>query len=340
MHPSFSLTIGSLETSGDDPRAAPALLEVKRDLDVPADALRVRLGEPADVALDDAVRLSLGYDGDEQAVFTGVVVSLRPGIAGAEVWALGGLHALLDVHAGATYQIQSAGAIARDLFSRAGVTPGTVDTGPLLPSFAVDGRASAHTHLQALAERLGFALYADSGGKGMFHALGGAASLDGLGAAGALAAGGGVGGVGFTYGRDVLALSVRDAPAPWAAVKVGGESPMSGQGDHTGSWLTVDDGDYRGSAGSGEPSLLVIDPAARTKDLADRFAAGRLAGAKARAREARLTVGGRPELELGDSITISGHPDPRAGGTGYLRGLRHRFGPDTGFLTDVRVTLP
>ena len=93
---------------------------------------------------------------------------------------------------------------------------------------------------------------------------------------------------------------------------------MSGQGDTTEHWLTTNDADYRGSAGDGEPALLVRDPAARTKDLADRFAAGRLAVAARAAREVSITVLGRPQVDLGDTIAVADVPDETVNGSGYV----------------------
>ncbi len=114
---------------------------------------------------------------------------------------------------------------------------------------------------------------------------------------------------------------------------------MSGHGDKTAHWLTVKDRDYRGAAGNGAPHLLVLDPAARTQDLADRFAAGYLAVAARTAYQIRLTLLGRSQVDLGDSITASDVPDGLINGRGYVRAIRHRFGADSGFVTDLRVSL-
>ena len=91
---------------------------------------------------------------------------------------------------------------------------------------------------------------------------------------------------------------------------------MSGQGDTTAHWLTANDAAYRGSAGDGSPSLLVIDPVARYKDLAERFAAGRLALAAREAHQIALTVLGRNRIDLGDDIALSDVPDALIDGTG------------------------
>ena len=114
---------------------------------------------------------------------------------------------------------------------------------------------------------------------------------------------------------------------------------MSGQGDTTAHWLTVNDAAYQGSAGDGSPSLLIIDPVARYKDLAERFAAGRLALAAREAHQIEVTVLGRNRIDLGDDIALSEVPDALIDGTGYIRAIRHRFDDVTGFLTDIRVSL-
>ena len=109
---------------------------------------------------------------------------------------------------------------------------------------------------------------------------------------------------------------------------------MSGQGEDKSFWLTATDADYEGSSGDGA-ELLVSDPTARTKDMADRFAAGYAASFERRTGEIRLTVLGMPALELGDSTSSSGTPESGLSAAGYVKGLRHRFGFFEGFVTDI-----
>ncbi len=338
--PTFTLTVGDLRSTTANPAAGPTWLVVERDMDVPADALRLHLAERAGVTLGDPVSLALGEDGRDTDVFTGTVAALRPAVAGVGLQALGKLSELLNLRTAATYEGQTAGAVARDLAGQAGLSPGTVDDGPVLPRYAVDGRLSAFAHLKDLADRLGFELYADVGGAVMFHALGPAAGLDAAGGLlGAAAAAGPAGGERYQFGQHLLDVTASREPVAWGTVDVGGESPVSGRGDRTSHWLTVNDADYRGSAGDGGPRLTLLDPAARTKDLADRFAAGRLAVARRTAHELRATVLGRPTVDLGATVAAAGAPDALAGGSGYVRALRHRFGAATGFVTDLRVSL-
>jgi hypothetical protein len=344
--PTFTLTIGGLRSTTAEPVGGPTRFVVDRDMDVAADSLRVLLADRAGVALGDQVDLALGDDGDDSDVFTGTVAVLRPAVAAVEVLALGTIGTLLSLRTAGTYEGQTAGAVARDLAGQAGLSAGTVDDGPLLPRFAVDARLSAYAHLRDLADRLGFELYADVQGSLMFHALGGATGLDSvggglLGAVGAVAGAVGLptGGERYEFGRHLLAVTGNRRPIAWGTVDVGGESPMSGRGDRTSHWLTVNDADYRGSAGSGDPRRTLLDPAARTKDLADRFAAGRLAVAQRGAQEVRLSILGRPGVDLGSEAGAAEAPDQLAGGDGYVRAVRHRFGSGTGFVTDLRVSL-
>ena len=340
LRPTFTLTIGALSSSTDNPVAGPGTLVVERDMDVPADALRLRLRERAGIAVDDTVTLALGHDGEEETVFTGAVETVRPAISGVVVRALGKTHDLLNLRTSDTYVNQSAGSIASDLIGQAGLSSGTVEDGPVLPRYVVDRAVSGYRHIKELADRLGYELYADRDGNIMFHALGPAANLDALGALGAVAGSLlGAGGESYACGQQLLSAAAGRRGVAWGKVEVGGESPMSGQGDTTEHWLTTNDADYMGSAGNAEPALLVRDPVARTKDLADRFAAGRLAVAARVAREVSISVLGRPQVDIGHTISVADVPDETVNGSGYVRAIRHRFGDEAGFVTEVRISV-
>ena len=341
LRPTFTLTIGSLSSSTDNPVAGPGALVVERDMDVPADALRLRLRERAGIVVGDEVKLDLGHDGEEETVFTGAVEAVRPAISGVAVRALGKTHDLLNLRTSATYVNQSAGSIAGDLIGQAGLSTGTVEDGPMLPRYVVDRALSGYRHLKELADRLGYELYADRDGSIMFHPLGPAANLDALGGALGAAVGTllGAGGESYAFGQQLLGAATGWRGVAWGTVEVGGESPMSGQGDTTEHWLTTDDADYTGSAGGGQPELLLRDPVARTKDLADRFAAGRLAVAARTARETSISVLGRPQVDLGDTVAVAEVPEETVNGSGYVRAIHHRFGDEAGFLTQMRISL-
>ncbi len=351
LKPTFSLTVGGLTTNSDSPAGGPRSLDVLRDMDIPADALLIRLADRKGISLGEDVSLELGFDGDNQAVFSGAVAKIRPTLQGLSVFALGKMNGLLNLRLASTYEGQTAGQIVNDLVSQAGLDAGTIDDGPTFPRFAVDHRLSGYAHVRGLADRLGYELYTDVDGALMFHALGDAAGLDaaGGGLLGSLAGaaesavsallGGGGGSEGYAFAQHLLAARAGRRASPWGSVLVGGESPMSSQGDSSAHWLTVNDSDFQGQAGSGDPTILLLDQAARSKDLADRFAAGQLAVAQRRANQVSLRVFGRPQVDLGDDISVSDVPEDLLNGSGYIRALRHQFNDRLGFVTDLRVAL-
>ena len=139
-------------------------------MEIAADAARLQLMERAGIALDADVVIALGHDGDNETVFTGNVVSLRPALAGVEIHALGTMSALLNLRTASVFENETAGSIASSLIARAGLSAGPVDDGPLLPHFTVDDRVSAFVHVKGLAESASLSeLYADRNGNIRFH---------------------------------------------------------------------------------------------------------------------------------------------------------------------------
>lgn len=343
--PEFTFTAGSLSADSASPLAGPSRFVVERSLDVPVDSLRVTLAESGGVLAGDPVQLDLGDRNALERVFTGSVAEVRPRLGGCELFCVGSMLALVDLRVSSFYRDQSAGDVVGDLVARAALVKGEIDDGVELPRFAIERRVGAHAQLRRLADRLGYALFADRAGKIHFRGLGpaaGLASLGGLGAglasaasvvSGAVAAAGG----GLAYGTYLLAACGGQQAAFGRTLLVGGESPTSGQGDDKSFWLTATDSDFQGSTGKGA-ELLVSDPSARTKDMAGRFAAGYAATFQRRTSAIRLTVLGLPALDLGDASGASAAPEAGLNASGYVKSLRHRFGSLEGFLTDLVVS--
>jgi hypothetical protein len=349
MKPRFSFSAGRLSADSDSPVGAPSRFVVERSLDVPIDSLRVLLGDSGGVAAGDAVTLELGDEDGLERVFTGSVAELRPRLGGCQLVCLGTLLSLVELRVGAFYQAQSAGDVARDLIGQAALDAGQVEDGVTLARYAIERRLGAFAQLRRLAERLGFSLFSGRDGKVHFRGVGAAAALGsggGLGGLGGLAgaAGGALGigtGIGtgsgsLAYGTHLLEATAALQPAFARKVTVGGESPMSGQGEDKSFWLTATDSDYEDSAGSGD-EWLVTDSAARTKDMAGRFAAGYAAAFGRRSASIRLSVLGMPALELGDALGASGAPEAGLNARGTVTALRHRFGERDGFVTELTL---
>jgi phage protein D len=353
LNPDFAITAGNFKAASDSAVGGPVAIFVDRGMDIPADSLELLLMDRGGISAGDDATVELGHDREKEKVFTGSVAEVTPQFGQptmVRVRAIGTMGKLLNLRKAATYEGQSAGDIVKDLISAAGLDAGTVSDGPTLPRFSIDERASAYAHARGLAARLGYELYTTREGKLMFQPLGSAASLDAsaggglLGAAASAAVsaassllGLGGGAVGYAFGQHLVNVAGTKSTDPLGSVKVGGESPMSSQGDTTAHWLTTNDSDYQGSAGDGEPHRLFLDGAARTKDLADRFAKGRLATAKRASHQVRLTVLGNPGVELGDSISVTDVPDQAATGKGYIRAIRHVLSGRRGFLTTITI---
>jgi phage protein D len=347
LKPTFSLSIGALSSTSTNAVGGPRRLVVDRDMSFAADYLELELTSRSGIALDDEFTVALGHEDERRTVFTGNVVEICPALVGVRIRALGKMNALLKLRTAATYEGQSVGSIVRDLIGQAGLDAGTIDDGPTLPRFTIDQSSSAYRYARDLADRLGYELYTDREGKVLFHALGAAAQLDSasgplggaLGSAAAAALGLGGSGEGYQYGKHLIDAAARQRTRAWGTIEVGGESPMSTAGETTAHWLTTNSNDYRGSSGDGQPLRLVLDPVARTKDLADRFAAGYRTTRARASSQLCATVLGRPSLELGDNISVSDVPETLVNGSGYVQALRHRFGESHGFLTDLRIVL-
>lgn len=341
--PQFSFSAGALSSDSSSPVAGPLRFVVERSVDVPIDGLRVTLAASGGVAPGDPVELALGDEDGVERVFTGSVAEIRPRLGGCAIFCVGTMLALVDLRVSSSYRDTSAGDVVRDLVGQAALSVGEIDDGITLARFAVERRLGAHAQLRRLAERLGYSLFADRLGKVHFRALGaaaglragGAAALAGAAAAASTALGTNASGA-FAYGRHLLAAAGRQRPALGRRLLVGGESPMSGQGEDKSFWLTATDSDFQDAAGDG-PEMLITDPTARTKDMAGRFAAGYAASLANRNSELRLRVLGMPGLELGDPASAADAPESGLNGGGHVRSLRHCFSAREGFVSEIGV---
>lgn len=344
MRPTYELRVGSLSATDASPSAGPLAVAVDRDIDVPLDLARLRLTDRAKIDVGDPCTVSLGLDEAAEQVFDGTVVEVRPDITGACIVAAGTLRALANLNVAATYTNTTLGAVARDLADQAGVTVGEVPEGTLLPWFVVDPRRDALGHLRALAARFGAEVFADRNGHLVVRSLPGAGSAGlGGGLSGGLAGALGGGSADVRLGADLLTACGAHRPPAWDAVTVGGESPASTRGADTAPWLVPDADAPSAQQGSGDRRLLVLEPLARTKDLARDVAAGTLALAGRHARMLEVLVPGRAAADLGDEVSVGTagpSPDGLLQGTGHVRRLCHRLDARTGFTTRIGMALP
>lgn len=301
--------------------AAAPLLSLRSDTSfgVPVDACRLALHGRAEVDAvpGDAVKVELGYAEGMETVFTGTVASVTHSLGRVEVDAAGAFAALAAARLNLLYEQETAGAIAGDVFERLEVPAGTVEAGIKLPAFALHDGASAWSQLAALARRAGFDLWADAEGNAQFRAYQPAATHE------------------LAFGTDLLDWRHEALPPAADGVEVHGESPAGqGQGDEAASWLTRQA--VRGAAGKSSGRVLrVVDPAARTPELAGDVAKGWLLAGERTAR-GRATALGAPSVKLGDALRVTGLPAAAQGDEARVTGVRHRLDPHGGFVTTLR----
>jgi hypothetical protein len=64
LAPTFSLTIGNLNASTDNPVLGPRRILIERDMDIPADAARLQLMERSSVFEQDECAVTAAHFGD------------------------------------------------------------------------------------------------------------------------------------------------------------------------------------------------------------------------------------------------------------------------------------
>ncbi len=321
LTPAYKLTLGGqVVDSAGEPRASTVVeLGVSLDLDTPADRFTVMLGRvgiPAP-AREDAAVIELGYasGGGLTQVMTGTVVTLEPGLVRIRVAGHSAAEALLHTFADETFESKKAGEIVRELAGRAGVGVARAEDGIEFPAYVVDGRRSLYHHVRELSRLCGFELYVDAAGELVFERFtGGTVHV-------------------FEYARHLLELEGLAAPPPAATIEAWGESP--GGSDESWAWLTKDFSGAKGSAGTGDPVLVLERPALRTAAAAAIAAEAARTAIARRALRGRLKGVGRPEVKLGDSIRLSGAPEATLDGLFQVRSVNHHLDKQAGFTTTV-----
>jgi hypothetical protein len=309
--PSFELSFGG--GSADEWARAVASVSVEAGLAPAVDAAEIVLSAREDapsVALGDTGSVALGFEDEGTVtVFTGAVRAVHRTIAGTtRVAAANAGAALSAFRLDQGYERQSAGAIVSDLAGRAGVETGSIEDGANLPYYVIDSRASTWEHVARLATLSGFAAWADTDGKLRFGPLdaGQAAQT-------------------FAYGEDVLELDAAEAPPAAGSVTVVGEGAAGSNGDDAWSWHVKAAARVTGTAGSGDPALVVQLAALRSADSVSTAAAGFAATAALGGLTARLVVPEAPKAAVASTVSVTGAPDETMNGSWLVRGLRHRL---------------
>lgn len=290
-------------------------------VDVAELALAVTPQSPA-VALADSASLALGYSDDgAQPVFTGTVTEMRHGLGVQQIRMTNGGGVLAHLRLNQSFEQQTAGDMVRALADQAAVTLATVEAGGDYPFYVFSDGQSVYRHVAELAQQNTFAAWFTVDGALLFAPL----------AEGDPAAT-------FTYGDNLLALQMHEAPPYWAAATVTGEGAAGSQGAKAWSWLVKDPAAVTSTVGNGAAPRLVNAPGLRTSALTQSSAAGLMHLASMDKVSGRLFAMGTPAVTVGSTIEIANAPPALANGRFLVQHVRHTFARQQGFTTLIYFT--
>lgn len=275
------------------------------------------VGAP-DIALQDAITLSLGYaDAAPEAVFTGFVTRQVRTLEGiTHLYASDGGGVLARQRLNQSYESQNAGDIVSDLAAQAGVSTDVVESGIALPFFAIASHTPAHAQIAALARRSGYWAYFTPAGELAFAPLAEGETVQT-----------------FTYGLDLLRLQVTEAVPALDAVQVSGEGAAGSQGQEAWNWLVADASGVQAQAGSGTAQRWVRDGALRSQEAVRQSATAQASGAASLQITGELWVPGAPRVTVGSRVAVAEAPEDFLNGTYQVQRVEHRLSKQQGFVT-------
>jgi phage protein D len=324
LTPAYKLTLGDrIVDTTDEPQASTVVsLTVALDLEAPADSCTLVMGQVGSFRPQrgDEAAIELGYadNGGLTQVLSGTLTAIEPSLTIRRLVVHSAAASLLRSFADATHENKSAGDIVRELAGAAGVTVAQAEAGIAFPAYVIDGRRSAWQHLRELADLCGFDLYLNPDGELVFQRFVNGRTVHV-----------------FDFARDLITLEQLQTPPRAETVEAWGESPTGAEGEEAWGWLTKDFSGTKGSAGSGDPTLLLERSVLRTASAAQSAADALHTELQRRALRGRLLVLGNPAVQLGDAIRLQQNPETELNGTFQVRSVTHRISKAGGFTTLV-----
>ncbi len=323
LKPAYKLTIGSttIDSSTDPTASIIVSIEVRLDIDIPADSFEIVLGQIRElsIARGDSATVELGDKDSLLKVMEGTVATIKSTITQTKITGFNAISKLLALRINQVYEKQTAGAIVADLASQAGVDVGEKEDGIEFPYYTIDSNKNAYEHIRELSKKCGFDVYLTSDSKLTFKKFA-KTSADHI----------------FEYSKDIIEFEKYAQEEVLAQVTIFGESPSSSQGDETSHWLTKSFEDYKGTSGSGT-ELKIEDVTIKTKDAADTFANAELNTLKKNTVSGILKILGNANIKLGDAIEIKGMPNEEMNGVFQVRSICHYLSKESGFITQVGI---
>lgn len=272
------------------------------------------------VAVGDTGSLALGYEDDsEVTILTGTVDSVLRTTGGlTRVSVVNGGTSLCSLRVNQSYEDQNAGEVVTDLAGRSSADTEAIEDGVEFPFHVVDDRRNAYQHIASLAVTSGFIAYFTPDGGLMFAPYSDGQPVQA-----------------FSYGSEILSLSVSEAAPIVGAVTTIGESASGGEGAEAWSWLIKDPAPVTAESGDGDPARLITDSSLRSSDAAQGAADGLVGLMSMAAMTGTLAVPGAPAVVVGATIKISDAPSDALNGTCMVRRVRHNYDARRGFTTVI-----
>lgn len=326
LRPAYRISIGGQRVASAGAPLANTVTGIEVSLGLgpmAADQAVIRVGRVGELAPapDDEAVIELGYADEGQEVvqvMRGTAFEVLAGVTAERVICLGAAAGLGRRRVAETFREKRAEEIVRSLAGDAGVGVARTGTSPVLPYYVVDPGRSVLRHMADLAELVGFDLYCNEEGELVFEPFGAGRQV-----------------LPLAWRADVLDFRVERRPPEFASVEAFGESPGSGAGEQSWSWLTKDFAPRKGSAGTGAPALLLERSALRTAEAAQTAADAARTELTRRRLGGSLRILGAPGLRIGDAVRLSEMPEDDLNATFQVRRIRHRIDKTRGFVTDV-----
>ena len=292
-------------------------VRVARSLDVPAGSCEILFNisnKTSKIKEGDELSVQLGYREELEDVFSGFINDVENEITGIRVLGLDSASKLLALRVNQVYEGQNAGQIVSDLARKAGIIVEEAADGIRFPQYTVDDSKNAYEHMKDLANKCGFNLYMNVKNQIVFkryerkelHVL--------------------------EYGKNIVQIEANKHEPSFTQVFVRGESPASFRGADKAHWLTKRL--VEGSAGSGGNRLLLVDPAAKDRDMADKIAEARL-NELMKTLSGNVKIIGNTAIDLCDTIEIRGLKQTHINGEYQVQSVEHVLNRREGFITIV-----
>lgn len=273
------------------------------------------------VALDDLLKIELGYDDSFTPLFTGPVIARQQDGVSLSLKLASQAHAFTRLRQNSAHENRTLADLLRLWAGEAEVETGQLATGPTYPYLAIDDRRSLWSWMAELAADAGAWLWLDGDGKVNCQPAGGPVVRS------------------YGYGTDLLDLRFVERNTLPGTVTVVGEGAAGSQGSQAWSRLVKDSQAVRAQAGQGDPRFMWQRGALRSLAAAQTAAGGWSDAARQQQITVEVRVPGSPELLPGQLFNLKACPRGEGDGDYLLHRVRHRYDRH-GFLTELTGSAP